>query len=942
MRTLREKFEQSVAAKLDGLSPAGNLGTYKAFLKVESHRLQLMHRAGTPGREVCHARALLIDVLMAHLWKIAKSSLSPQAQREFPPLALIALGGYGRGELNPLSDLDVMFLHYGQVVVGTKPLPSLAKLMDGILMPLWDLGFKVGHTVRTIADCVEMANSRRDVKSMESKTALLESRLVIGDEKLFEKLQKTIEARCVDGHEEEYIEARMKDQAERRAKYGNSATMQEPNIKNGCGGLRDYQNLHWMTSFKYRIRTLPELEKRDFIAASERKKLEAAYDFLLTVRNELHYLSPSGRHPHETLTKALQPTVATNLGYADRSPSRRIERFMRDLYNHMRNVFLITRTMEERLALRPKSSGLPGVSHIARLLPARFKKPPPQVLDGFRVEDGQLHPTSPRVFKDQPRRLMRVFLHAQQRGLRLHPDLAQLIRHDLRLINRSVLYDEHVRESFLEILNARGNVAPTLRSMHEVGLLGKYLPEFGRLTCLVQHEFYHQYTADEHTLMCLAELDRVWESKEPQRSAYADAFRNVERPFILYLALLLHDAGKATHSGNHSEDSGRLAMNVARRLHLDGATAHSLRILVEQHLTMAQISQRRDLEDAAVIRNFAGLIQTAENLRMLTLLTFVDSMATSDKLWNGFKDALLWALYHKAVHVLVGGTDFIRAEERQRELLADEVAGLLPRTFGRDELSAHFESMPDRYFQIHQAREVTTDMTLVHRFMNQQLTEEERALEPVIAWHNEPDRGYTTAKICTWDRAGLFSTVTGSFSAAGINILGAQIFSRTDGIVVDTFYVTDSKTGGLVSREARERLESVLLKALTDGPVDFRALIRRQKSGRSPYQPHADERIETRVFFDNDTSGNRTVIDIETEDNLGLLYEVSRVLTGLGLDISLARISTEKGAAIDSFYVAERDGQKVTKPERQRLIAERLLVALRGLAEDVAAEKKHA
>jgi [protein-PII] uridylyltransferase len=933
MRTLRQKFEESVSARLDGLPPSEHLGRYKAFLKVESHRLKLMHRAGSGGRDVCRARALLVDVLIEHLWRIAKGGLSPQAQREFPPLALVALGGYGRGELNPLSDLDIMFLHYGQVVVGTKPLPSLARLMDGILTPLWDLGFKVGHSVRTIAECVEVANSKADLKSMESKTSLIEARLVVGDDKLFEKLQKTVVARCVAGYEEQYIAARMSDQAERRERFGNSATMQEPNIKNGCGGLRDFQNLHWMIFFKYRLRTMAELQARDFSTASERKQLEAAYDFLLTVRTELHHLSPSPKHPMEVLTKAVQPTIATNLGYTDRSPSRRIERFMRDLYNHMRNVFLITRTLEERLALLPKSSRLSGVGRIARLLPP-FKKPPVQVADGFRFVDGQILPVSPRVFKDQPRRLMRVFLHAQQRGLRLHPDVAQMIRSDLRLINRTILYDEHVRETFLEILNARGNVAPILRAMHEVGLLGKYVPEFGKLTCLVQHEFYHQYTADEHTLMCLAQLDRVWESNEPMFVPYADLFRDLQRPAILYLALLLHDAGKSTHSGHHAEDSARMAMKVARRLNLDGATTHSLRILVEQHLTMAQISQRRDLEDPSVIRHFAGLIQSAENLRMLALLTFADALATSDKLWNGFKDSLLWTLYRKTEFILQGGTDFIRAEERQRELLADEVAGLVPRTFGRDEVDAHFSSLPPRYFQIHQAREVSSDLALVHRFMNQQLGEEERALEPVIAWHNEPDRGYTTAKICTWDRAGLFSTITGSFSAAGINILSARVFSRTDGIVLDTFEVTDSKTAGLVAREARERFEGVLHKALTetDGLMDFRALIARQKHGRSPYQPHADERIQTRVFFDNETSEKRTVIDIETEDNLGLLYEVSHVLTSLGIDLSLAKISTEKGAAIDSFYVSEADGQKILRPERQRLIAERLLVALRQLA----------
>ncbi len=261
MPSLREQFEASAAARLAGHSPADELGRYKAFLKVESHRLKMRHRAGAGagGREVCLGRALLVDVLIRQLWDTAKNGLSPQAQKEFPPLALVALGGYGRAELNPLSDLDIMFLHYGQVVVGTKPLPSLAKLMDGILMPLWDLGFKVGHSVRTIAECVEAANSRSDLKSMESKTALLESRLVVGDGKLFEKLQKTFAAKCVDGFEADYIAARMKDQSERRAKYGNSATMQEPNIKNGCGGLRDVQNLHWMAFFKYRVRTLAEM-----------------------------------------------------------------------------------------------------------------------------------------------------------------------------------------------------------------------------------------------------------------------------------------------------------------------------------------------------------------------------------------------------------------------------------------------------------------------------------------------------------------------------------------------------------------------------------------------------------------------------------------------------------------------------------------------------------
>jgi [protein-PII] uridylyltransferase len=253
---------------------------------------------------------------------------------------------------------------------------------------------------------------------------------------------------------------------------------------------------------------------------------------------------------------------------------------------------------------------------------------------------------------------MRVFLHAQQRGLKLHPDLAQLIRQNLRLVDNVFLRDAHVRETFLEILDQRGNVAPPLRLMHEVGLLGKFLPEFGRLTCLVQHEFYHQYTADEHTLVCLEKLDQVWEAKTPPYSEYAEIFRGVEQPFVLYLALLLHDSGKAFHTGHHALIGAQQALRVARRLGLDGAKTHTLSLVIENHLAMAQVSQRRDLDDESVIRNFARQIQTAENLAMLTLHTFADSMATSDQLWNGFKDTGLWRLYRKAQDLLSGARSF--------------------------------------------------------------------------------------------------------------------------------------------------------------------------------------------------------------------------------------------------------------------------------------------
>ncbi|HSU52480.1 MAG TPA: [protein-PII] uridylyltransferase [Candidatus Dormibacteraeota bacterium] len=916
-----QKIEANAAARLSlppGRQASQELPRYKTFLKVETHRLKIMHRAGGGGLEICRARAAILDVLLRYLWNSAKSSLSEEAQKEFPQLSLAAIGGYGRAELNPHSDIDFMFLHNRQIA-GSKPLPHLSRIIDGILYPLWDLGLKVGHSVRTIDDCVRVANA-----DMQSKTSLIESRLIVGDEALFTKFQKTLVSKCVEGHEDEYIKMRVEDQNARRLKFGNSVCMQEPNIKNGCGGLRDFQNLLWMAFFKYRTRSLRDLQTHDLIGESERKQLETAYDFLLRVRTELHY---HANRPTDVLGKNLQPAVAHNLGYRERSLSRRIEEFMRDVYSHLRNIFLITRTLEQRLALLPEP---PSRLSIRAWLPAS-KKPAAEPFDGFKFIGGEIHAASNRVFRDQPRRLMRVFLYAQQRGLRLHPDLAQLIRNQLSLVDRSFLADEHVHESFLAILNQRGSVAPILRAMHEVDFLGKYIPEFGKLTCLVQHEFYHQYAADEHTLMCAEQLDRVWEAKQAPYNAYAGLFHNVERPYVLYLALLLHDVGKPEGHGNHAQVSSDLALRVARRLKLDGASTHVLRLVIEHHLLMASTSQRRDLDDPAVIRMFAKEIQNPESLTLLTLLSFVDALATSDKLWNGFKDSLLWNLHDKTVRLMAGGTEFVRAEEKQRELLMEEVVRLRPEQLSDEEIQAHFANLPPRYFLIHNARDILEDIILAHRFMRLQISEEDSALTPVVNWHNEPDRGYNAVKVCTWDRAGLFSKIAGSFSACGLNILTAQIFTRADGIVLDTFFVTDAKTGNLAGAEQRDKFESLLNKVLTGEELDFRSLIAKQKITRPAYQAYTGERIQTQIKIDNEASETRTLIEIETEDRVGLLYAISQTYSELDLDISAAKIVTEKGAAIDSFYVRELDGDKVLAPERHRSIERKLRQAIHSL-----------
>ena len=921
MKALLAKIEANAAKRLPlppGRKPAEELARYKAFLKEESHRLKILHRGGAGGLEVARARAAVMDVLIRHIYDAVRAAY-PAAARP-PRIALVAFGGYGRGELNPCSDVDLMFLHAGSLGSQRTAQAILGEWTSGLLYTLWDVGLKVGHAVRTIDDCISVANT-----DMQSKTSLLETRWLAGDEALFQQMETRFKAQCIRGHEDEYIAQRLADQAARRAKHGNSAAMQEPNIKNGCGGLRDYQNLLWMTAFKLGFRTLEELQAAEQISSPERKQLAEAYDYLLRTRNELHY---STHRPVDVLTALVKPAVATGLGYSEGTARQRVERFMRDYYTHTRNLYLITRTLEQRLALvvtPPRG--------IRRLIGRRAARATPaDEVDGFRIQGTQLVAPTRALLREDPHRIMRAFLHAQQRGLTLHPDLAQQMRQavGLGVVDRGFLTHGQVRDTFLEILNARGNVAPTLRAMHEVGLLGRYLPEFGKLTNLVQHEFYHQYAVDEHTLVCVEKLDRVWDASEPPFDHYADLFRAVELPYVLYLALLLHDSGKAFPGGRHEIIGGDLALRASRRLRIDAPNTAVLKLLIEQHLAMVQISQRRDLEDPEVIHQFAAIVQNTATLDLLTLHTFADSMGTSDTLWNGFKDSLLWQLWRKTREALQGNEEFIRAERQQHAQLRSEVRDLLPKTFSDDEVDAHFEGLPPRYFQIHSPKAIARDLTLAHRFMHLQLTVADRALDPVLNWTDQTARGYTGLHVCTWDRIGLFAKLTGALAAAGLNILAAQIYTRSDGIVLDDFFVVDARTGTLPDVAARERFEKLAADVLVRGAEPARFL--RRSSGYVPlYRSVGGESLDTAIRFDNTTSADRTVIDVETEDRVGLLFALSSAFNELGIDLALAKIVTEKGAAIDSFYVSDPGRKKITDPVRQKEIERRLLAAVAGL-----------
>src|SRR5205814_1179071 len=498
MRTSRH-LEQVLAHAENRLAATGSrrptevLPLYKKFLKVEEHRLRLKHQAGGGGREICARRAELVDILLQYVFGAAEASARGNGAAKVP-LALVALGGYGRGEMNPFSHIDVMLVH-NQEKKGISP--HMEEMVQQVLYLLWDSGFKVGHSTRSIKEAVAQAN-----QDMRTKTAMLESRFLAGDADLAREFRRQFRSKCVDGSEREYVELRIQDQVARHKKFGDSVYLQEPNLKSGCGGLRDYQNLLWMTYFKEGSLSTNQLVGKDWLSESDQRGIERAYDFLLRLRTDLHYAT--GRST-DILHINLQEEIARRLNYSPRNGQLRSETLMRDYYEHTRNIFRVTERITEQFVSGYVTSKTRSLFSFLPLV--RADKTP--IGDSFFVRNKQLHPARRDLFRKEGERMMRAFQFAQERGLDLSPELEDLLSRSLRNVTRTYQYARGPRDIFKSILSQKGKVGRILRMMHRVDFLGRYVPEFGQLTCLVQHEFLHRYTADEHTLVCIDKLDAL-------------------------------------------------------------------------------------------------------------------------------------------------------------------------------------------------------------------------------------------------------------------------------------------------------------------------------------------------------------------------------------------------------------------------------------------------
>lgn len=876
-----------------GIDRSKQLPAYKRYLELESMMLLRHHKKGDSGMKVCQARAAMIDVIIENLFLSALDLYTTKHGRIPCKMAILATGGYGRRELNPHSDIDIMFLYPERV-----PAASLhtfqTLIAEEILYPLWDLGLKVGHASRNAKEAIAEAR-----KEIQSKNAILESRMICGSEAVYLRLRKKFQEFLQKEKSKDYIRQRLEDEKERHAKAGSTIYLQEPDVKNGVGGLRDFQNILWMANIKFGYRSLADLVKAKLLRTDERESLREAYDFLLRTRTELHI---QNKRPTDTLRLEQQPSIAEALGYRQPDIFQRVEAFMKDYYSAARQIYSTSELLKERMALLSENGRISFKEALRAHQHRHVKK-----IDGFEISERIIRAENRQVFEKDPTRLIRIFRLMQQFGAKLDPDLRFLIHSSIPLIDASLINSQSAAKSFCAILlSSPGEVYDILMQMHELGVLGRYVPEFGALTCMVQHEYYHRYTADIHVLHTIMHLDRVFAKKDEEYARYERELRKNDDPLQLYLTLLLHDIGKSEGIKGHAVTGVRIARPVMKRLGVPKDQQRQIEFIINNHLEMARFWQKFDLDDPKTAESFAKIVGDPQLLRFLFVHTYCDAKGTAPTLWNSHKDAMHRTLYLRTLETFEDDSILQTRRTEHVAMLQNELMARALDGISAEEIEAHFSMLPERYFINTSEADIELHLRMVNRLLSHILNAESMAsLVPIIDWKDDIDLGMTVINVVTWDRAGLFYKLAGVLSLAGVNIISTKAISRKDHITIDTFFVCDAEGGVVSNPKARRVFEEHLKAVLVDDEellpniIELEAKQSAKKKDRdllpAPFPPSVD------VY--HELSLKQTIIEVQAADRIGLLYRLSRLISKKGFDITFARVATERGVAMDTFYI---------------------------------------
>ncbi len=869
--------------------------------RFRSHELTGLETARMMARETEELVEALYDFTTVHVFR----SRNPTEGERF---CVAAVGGFGRGELAPYSDLDLLFLR------GWKQSAWEESVIEYMLYMLWDLGLKVGHAARAVDDCIKRAKADQQIL-----TNLLDARRIAGDKPLFDNLMERLYREAIQGRERDYVTAKLAERDARHSKSGESRYLVEPNVKDGKGGLRDLHTLFWIGKYFYHADSGEALVSAGVFDRSEARLFRKCEDFLWAVRCHLHFMT--GR-AEERLSFDLQREMAIRLNYTPHPGVRDVERFMKHYFLVAKDVGDLTRIFCNALEVQH----VKRTQVLSRFMQRFRRRRPGLVGDNgdFVIESDRLNVADDLAFERDPVNLIRLFHLADKYNLPFHPDALKLARRSLKLIDHDLKENREANDLFMKILTSKNDPEVVLRRMNEAGVLGRFIPDFGKIVALVQFNMYHHYTVDEHLLRAVGLLANIEQGRLAGEHPLADEIiHTIQNRDVLYLALFLHDIAKGRPE-DHSIAGARVARRLAPRFGFSPADTDTVAWLIEHHLDMSMIAQSRDLADRKTIEDFAATVQSLERLKLLLILTVADIRAVGPGVWNGWKGQLLRTLYYETEPILAGGHS-----QAQRKLRIEQA-----RTDLREALSdwpqAEFDDYCERHYPAYWVR---TDLSrqIEHARFLRELSGEKRKLATRASTDEFQD--ITEITVFAPDHPRLLSVIAGACAASGANIVDAQIFTTSDGFALDTIFVSRELPEDEDERRRAERIGRLIEKILS-GEAKIGELISQRTVTKGRIRAFS---VEPDVLVNNTWSNRYTVIEVSGLDRTGLLHELTEVLARLNLNIASAHIATFGERAVDVFYVTDLTGQKITNANRQAAIRRHLLQVFRPQQKEAAA-----
>ena len=841
------------------------------------------------ARKAIRSYAFLTDCLVTSAWKFATEIQFPSHNpTEAEKLSIISVGGYGRREMAPFSDVDLLFL------TPYKMTPWSENVIETVLYLLWDLKLKVGHSSRSIKDCLRLGSEDYTIR-----TAMLEHRFVCGDINLASQLNDKLWKNLFSGTAKDFISAKLKERENRHEKHGQRY-MVEPNVKEGKGGLRDLQSLYWIAKYVYQTQNISDLVDLNVFRSDEYLQFEQAEEFLWAVRCQMHHLADRAI---EQLSFDLQVEVASAMGYHDSRDQRAVEIFMQDYFRHATRVGDLTRIF---------LTSLEAVHAKDEPLLERIFKRKPKIDKNYVVIHNRLAIKSEKEFLTNPINLLKLFSEALRTGLLIHPNAMRLVSANLAMVNNEFRASTEAQQIFLELLLKHGNPERALRRMNELGFLAKFIPEFEPIVAMMQFNMYHSYTVDEHTIQCLKTLAQIEKGELVEELPIASSILKdgVNRK-VIYIALLLHDIGKG-RSDDHSILGAKIAKQVSPRLGLNKQETETVEWLVRYHLLMSDMAQKRDISDPRTVRDFAKAVQSVKRLNLLTVLTVCDVRSVGPDTWNNWKATLIRQLYAETKAILEQGAEALNRENRMTEAKK----ALREKLSEWDNKDIKIET-GRHYPPYWQGFQVDAQFAFAKLLRNLGADEIKIELTP------DTDRDATRICFALSDHPGIFSRLAGALALVGANVVDARSYTSKDGFATAAFWIQDGD-GSPYNQARFSRLRRMIEKTLSGEVITREAIKERDKFKKR----EKAFKVPTSITFDNEGSEIYTIIEVDTRDRPGLLFDLTRTLANMNVYIASAVIATYGEQVVDSFYVKDMFGLKFHSESKQKKLEQNLRQAI--------------